>query len=476
MTRSKSGSKKRFLSKSGSAEKQVSKKSKPTTVKSKSVDEATETPASSVTLNPSAVSPDITTPKGKFSFDSNFDGDGSTDTSIEDQFPEAPPWAQVLIAKLGRVETLSASTQTAITNLVSSNEALTKNVTALTSKVNSLEAEITMVKTENVDLKEKLLKLEFHQRRNNLIFEGIAETSSHEPGRDCYDKIMQALLHLPDMDLSGVRVDRCHRLGPVHKSSNKPRPIIAKFNWYGDLVEILSKRNYLPQGVYVSEDFADEWVDRRRLLRPILNLAKKTPKYKDSAFLTRDKLVINGKQFTVAPTNNLAELPSNLLPSKTCKVQNEGIIAFLGPHSVFSNFHPAKFSEGRIKYNCAEQMIQAEKAALFKDTVSLLNIMKMSCPFCIKAAGNRIRNFDKEIWKKESKRIVTKAVTAKFRQNSHLSNLLKSTGKVEIVESSKDHIWGTGIHLHDKNALNRSAWQGNGLMSEILSAVCMSLK
>lgn len=303
----------------------------------------------------------------------------------------------------------------------------------------------------------------------NLVFEGIAESHTSETGLDCYNKIMQCLSNLPDFNLSTVRIDRCHRLGP--KQNHRSRAIIAKFNWYGDLVEILNKRSYLPEGVFVSEDYPEEWIDRRRLLRPILNLAKRHPRFRDSSFITKDKLIIEGKQYTVAPRNNLAELPLELKPSLSCEVRNEKTIAFLGPHSVFSNFHPAKFSEGKVIYNCAEQMIQAEKAALFKDNISLERIMKTRCPYRIKAIGNGIRNFDKTVWGRESKQIATRAVKAKFLQNKTLANLLRSTGSVDIVESSKDSHWGTGLYLRDSKALDTSAWHTKGLMSEILSEV-----
>lgn len=218
----------------------------------------------------------------------------------------------------------------------------------------------------------------------------------------------------------------------------------------------------------------DEWQERRRLLRPILNLAKKTS-FKDKAFLTRDKLIVDGKQFTVAPTNNLGDLPPELTPSTTCERKDAKTIAFHGPHSVFSNFHSAKFTEGNVNYNCAEQMIQAEKAAMFKDTIALQRIMKSTSPYKIKEIGNRVHNFDKEQWRKKCKQIATRAVRAKFQQNVNLANILRFTGSLDIVESSRDPVWGTGVDLRDKEVLNRSAWKGKGLMHEILTSVRKSL-
>lgn len=145
-------------------------------------------------------------------------------------------------------------------------------------------------------------------------------------------------------------------------------------------MDILEQRSYLPSGVFVNEDYPEEWKERRRLLRPILNLAKGST-FRDSTFLTRDKLIVDGKQFTVSPYNNLTELPADLTPAKSCEQRDSHTIAFLGPHSVFSNFHKASFTEGGVKYNCAEQMIQAEKAAMFHDQIALERIMKLSDPY-----------------------------------------------------------------------------------------------
>ena len=40
-------------------------------------------------------------------------------------------------------------------------------------EVDLLQHEIKMLKTQNTTLNEKLLKLELHQDRNNLVFSGI---------------------------------------------------------------------------------------------------------------------------------------------------------------------------------------------------------------------------------------------------------------------------------------------------------------
>ena len=73
-----------------------------------------------------------------------------------------------------------------------------------------LQHEIKILKTQITTLHEKLLKLEFHQCRNNLVFSDIKEAFS-ESNYDCYNKIIELLSKV--MDVSNVKIARCHRLG-----------------------------------------------------------------------------------------------------------------------------------------------------------------------------------------------------------------------------------------------------------------------
>lgn len=418
-------------------------------------------------------SPDVSTPKTKLSFDEVVD----TTISIDES---APKWAKDLITTMMQLKTdirkiseMSKNTQKTIKKVMDDNIKLCANVNTLSEQVDRLEMEDSLLRTENTDLKEKLLLLEFHQRRNNLVFSGIEESSADESGFDCYNKIMNCLSNIPDLDLGSIRIDRCHRLGP--KAFKKHRDIIAKFHWYGDLVSIMRNREFLLDHVFANEDYPEEWLERRSLLRPIFKCAREVPKFKYKVRMVRDKLIIDGKSFSVAPINNLHELLKEILPSETCERRDLNTIVFLGPHSVFSNFHQANFKDGGVKYNCAEQMIQAEKAALFNDRSSLEKIMKAVNPYKIKAIGSRIHGFDKDVWKTNSRNIVHRAVQCKFGQNPLLAKLLKSTGSLLLAESSPDKIWGTGVHLHSVDCLNRKKWSGPGLMSEILNQVRSSI-
>lgn len=190
------------------------------------------------------------TPKEKLDFSQDGD-DTKMEKSPEMDYPDAPKWAKDLMEKLERVENLAKDTQKTITVALQVNTDTSNKVKALTKRVCDLEQENISVKNEKTDLHERLLLLEFHQRRNNLVFDGIPEVDGPESGRDCYFKLIEILSYLPDLDVSGVRIERCHRLGARQKF--RTRSIIAKFDWYGDVMDILEQRSYLPSGVFVSE-------------------------------------------------------------------------------------------------------------------------------------------------------------------------------------------------------------------------------
>ena len=100
-----------------------------------------------------------------------------------------------------------------------------------------------MLKCTLNDIQEKIADLEFHQKRNNLIFEGFPE-QKNESDIDLFNRLMDCLSTI--IDTTGVRVARCHRLGAKRPGYN--RPIIANFPWYGDVTAILNAKMHLPKG------------------------------------------------------------------------------------------------------------------------------------------------------------------------------------------------------------------------------------
>ena len=173
----------------------------------------------------------------------------------------------------------------------------------------------------------------------------------------------------------------------------------------------------MPKGVYVNEDLPDEWLDRRKLLKPIYNAAKHQDNLKDKTFFVRDKLIINGKSYSVGLEHNLVELEGVIDVAQTCQKSDGSKTVFQGVHSVFSNLHPCEFVVDKVVYNSVEQAIQAGKAITFGDTRALSKVMCAKNPYKIKKLGSKIRNYDKTKWLAEMENIAYVAIKAKFSQN-----------------------------------------------------------
>ena len=206
------------------------------------------------------------------------------------------------------------------------------------------------------------------------------------------------------------------------------------------------------------------------MLKPLFNAAKKSTEMKHKTFLTKDKLIIDGKSYSAATFPNLMEANKVLDLQGTCQRTDDEKIIFLGCHSVFSNLHTAHFHLDNINYNCVEQRIQSAKTSMFDDDITHHKIMRELNPYKIKKLGSRVHNYNDQRWRAACKQIAYAAIHAKFTQNDLLRNILVNTGQLKIAESSTDPLWGTGLHLYDRKAMDERYWADNGgLMCDIYS-------
>ena len=128
----------------------------------------------------------------------------------------------------------------------------------------------------------------------------------------------------------------------------------------------------MPTGIYVNEDFPYEILQRHNILKPILKLGLQQECYKGKIKLSYDRLMVEGKAYTIA---NIHELPNDLHPRSTCEKSNEHAITFFELHSPFSNFHKSSFKHDGRSYSCAEQFIQSQKADKYNDDTAKTKIM-----------------------------------------------------------------------------------------------------
>ena len=355
-----------------------------------------------------------------------------------------------------------------ITDLSKSNKETVMTLMDIQDKVDLLQHGIKILKTQNTTLYEILLKLEFHQCRNNLVFSGIKE-AFNETSYDYYNKIIELLSKV--MDVSNINIVRWHRLGRFSK--HQPRPIIVIFLWYGDVTSRLKVKSKLPSGMYINEDLPSEWVECKKRLRPVMKEALKLEHYKGKVKLQQDKLIIYNVLYSV---DTLHELPKNVVAKSSCQKVSDQTIAFFGPKSIESNMYQSPFLADNVYYQSSEHYIQAKKAELFDD-VQVVKILNTSSPFEAKRLGGRMHNLNIDKWSKNAKDIATQGVIEKFRSNENIHIVLISfADDVKIVEASHDHMWEIGVSLSNEHILFEQNWHSDGLMAEVYKVVRVILK
>ena len=157
-----------------------------------------------------------------------------------------------------------------------------------------------LLKKENSCLNDMIIDSQAHSMRDNLLFFGIEDcpTAQGRIEEDCTSKI----LHFCNDKLGiiaaaeNIKIDRSHRIGRYKVGS--ARPIVAKFCFFQDKLSVKrSAYDKLKNSTFrVSDQFPQAVREKRAILKPYLDKAKKDGK---SANLSFDKLIINGKSYTV---------------------------------------------------------------------------------------------------------------------------------------------------------------------------------
>lgn len=131
--------------------------------------------------------------------------------------------------------------------------------------------------------------LKCRSMRDNLVFYNIPE----EKDEDCAQTILGFIeeeMKVKDARRE-IKLHRAHRMGQY--STNKLRPIVAKFTYFPDREKVRKAANVLGGTKFgVSQQFPKEVQEKRRTLVPIMKKAKADGK---EAYIVVDKLFINGK-------------------------------------------------------------------------------------------------------------------------------------------------------------------------------------
>jgi ribA/ribD-fused uncharacterized protein len=131
----------------------------------------------------------------------------------------------------------------------------------------------------------------------------------------------------------------------------------------------------------------------------------------------------------------------------------------------FSQWYPSPFTVDGHRYPTAEHFMMAEKARLFGDDATRLEILAAATPAEAKALGRRVRGFHDTTWEAHRLAIVVAGNLAKFGRHPELAEVLRATGERVLVEASpRDRIWGIGLGVRHPDAHDPGAWRGQNLL------------
>ena len=397
-----------------------------------------------------------------------------TNKSLDDLGPELAKMGRILAKEITKsLSNALIPLQNDIIQLRADTAQLAQSenkVEELKSENENLHARVCKLELNNRLLKRKLGKLEDRLLDNNLLFSGIKE----EGGETKLSRY-QILLEIISTTFMGpnyqmqlnqakqICIEKLVRKGRY--APNRTRPISVTFSHHGDAQDILANKRYLPEGIYVNQEYGEETERERRFLRPILRAATKKSEYRRQCRLEEDHLVIKGKTFT---RQNIQDLPENISAYRATSKENENTVGFFGELNPFSNFHRCAFKVNNKWFHSSEQYIQMKKALYFGDQAAAHKIEAADDALECKRISREIESFDADAWNEIARTETYFGISEKFRQNTKLKNTLLQTGDKIIVECSYDKIWGSGIHLNNVNALNKETWVGNNLLGKIL--------
>ena len=344
-----------------------------------------------------------------------------------------------------------------------------------TQKITGQKLKQQIVKNEEKQkkLEHRISVLEDQLLEKNIIFQGLTEDEFDDIG-DTKAKIISVLATVNEGATAEDRkevakktpIDSIERMGKFN--AHRPRPVKVKFVNKSDVSNLFRNRKKLPDGIFIDREYSKATEKERRLLRPIVKAARKIEEYKGNCRLEGPYLKLNGKRYHRL---NVHTLPAKLGPSEVTSVSNDHSLGFFGELNPFSNFHPCHFSLEGIDFHSTEQYIQMKKAEFFKDEVAKERIIHCEDAMDSKEISRDITNFNKREWSKVAEELCLPGIRAKFFQNPGLMAALLNTGNMNLVESSYDDLWGTGIPLSDPSALNETQWKSIGLLGKMLMVI-----
>ena len=221
------------------------------------------------------------------------------------------------------------------------------------------------MKAENGKLRQQQKKQERYNRKSNVLMKGFMENSQGQESRfDCKKKVLSMLcdagIDLPPMAIElAVRIGENTSNNRARRNRSKPvdRPMLVRFLHIEDRDNVLIRRDlvYNKCGIQIDEDFPPDIQDKRRELRPLMlsiNNKRVNGRIKYRASIWEDKLIVNGKQYSV---ETLDKLPEDISTINLSTPRNNNMVAFFSKYSPLSNYHQCQETVDGRTFSCQEQ-------------------------------------------------------------------------------------------------------------------------
>ena len=122
--------------------------------------------------------------------------------------------------------------------------------------------------------------------------------------------------------------------------------------------------------------------------------------------------------------------------------------------SELSNFYNARFTLNGKTYPTVEHFFQSQKFP--GDPVLQEKIRMAKTPTGAKRAGRTESQHFRENWEEVKEAVMLEGLRAKFIQNPHVADILRSTGTAMLIEKMpRDSYWGSGPNGCGRNRMGR---------------------
>lgn len=267
------------------------------------------------------------------------------------------------------------------------------------------------------------------------------------------------------MGLYGIQIATTYRLGSTTRSGYRSpaRPLVVRFRNIQDRWSVWNQKGNIlfvqDSPVWLHEDLTKQLREENRILQRIAKVARLSlDKYKEVK--VKDfKLFLDGEVFTADTTQ---VLPEELHPSQVYTPRSNEAVIFFTKSSPLSNHYVRQFSLGDQSFTSVEQYLALQRATLVGNADLAARAMETQDPADHKVILNTLYNDRHGDWIAQAPDLVIPAVRAKFMQNEDLADFLIDTHPLPIGEASRNPIWGIGLSLDDKKALQPIHWTPNG--------------